>query len=438
MFGGLASGTQVSNGGVDIISAGGIASGTVLNSGAREKVDSLGTASGSVIGNGGRETLLFGGTAKHVVVNSGGRQTVFAGGAANTTTINNGGAVFVDDDVVAVGDVVNGGGTLFLFAGGVDSTTTVSSGGQEVLFSGPFGSNVVAKAGASIVDSGALVFTNAGRVVFAGNLSGGGTVTEAGSGTLVLATLASAFSGTATMSVGTLELFNGITAGSGTILFAGSGTKLKIDGTLMPRNTISGFTTGQVINLASILSAAGETASDTGTTLTIKNSSGTALAKLTIAGTHTTSSFSLSADPVSGIDIRGPVATTTAASAGCDTVAAGMAIVGNLPQLASNEHVAAASGNATLHGGLVFPSPPAIANSGGGVWLEVPGVPAATANFNLATSPEIAFGSMPRDASTIPRIPSFTHPRWARRTARQPTIVAVTPKCSGVTTGQNP
>src|SRR5437588_8657239 len=76
----------------------------------------------------------------------------------------------------------------------------------------------------------------------------------------------------------------------------------------MPTNVISGFTTGEVINLAGIPFTSGDTATYSGTTLTIKNSGGTVLAKLTIAGSHTTSSFSLSADPVSGLDVNDPVA----------------------------------------------------------------------------------------------------------------------------------
>jgi len=60
----------------------------------------------------------------------------------------------------------------------------------------------------------------------------------------------------------------------------------------MPTNVISGFTTGEVINLAGIAFTSGDTATYSGTTLTIKNSAGTVLAKLTIAGTHATSSFS--------------------------------------------------------------------------------------------------------------------------------------------------
>lgn len=85
-------------------------------------------------------------------------------------------------------------------------------------------------------------------------------MTEARSGTLVLRGNLTAFCGTETIRSGTLELASGGAAGSGRILFAGSGTKLKIDGTVMPTNVISGFTTCEVINLAGIPFTSGDTA----------------------------------------------------------------------------------------------------------------------------------------------------------------------------------
>src|SRR6202030_3048090 len=142
------------------------------------------------------------------------------------------------------------------------------------------------------------VFTNAGTTTFAGTLSGGGSVTEAGTGTLVLHGNPGAFSGTETISRGALELTSGGAAGKGTIRFGGSGTNLKIDGTVMPTNVISGFTTGQVINLAGIPSAAGDTATYSGTTLTVKTSGGTALAKLTLTGVPASATFSVTSDTV--------------------------------------------------------------------------------------------------------------------------------------------
>ena len=312
--GGVAAGTIVKNGGEQVVSSGGLATSAVVSSGGIEKLlgdvassGPPGEAIGTIVSSGGEQLVSSGGLASGTVVRNGGVEDVLSGGQASGTVVSSNGVEFVFSSGVAIGTTVSSGGIEYVFSGGKASGTVVSSGGQEVLFAGAIGSNVVAKAGAAVVDSGALVFTNAGTAIFAGSLSGGGRVTEAGSGTLVLRGNASTFSGTETIKRGTLELTSGGAAGGGTIVFAGSGATLKIDGTTMPANVISGFTLGEVINLAGIAFNSSDSATYGGTMLTIQNG-GTELAQLTLAGSYTSSDFTVSADPAGGIDIKDPPA----------------------------------------------------------------------------------------------------------------------------------
>lgn len=96
------------------------------------------------------------------------------------------------------------------------------------------------------------MFHQYGTATFDGTLSGPGTLTEAGSGTLVVRGNERAFSGTERMFAGTLELTSAGAAGSASILFAGPDTTLRIDGEAIPTNPISGFVAGDTIDLAGI------------------------------------------------------------------------------------------------------------------------------------------------------------------------------------------
>ena len=89
---------------------------------------------------------------------------------------------------------------------------------------------------------------------FAGNLSGLGTLALQGGGTLVMRG-GDGFGGTVILGGGTFDLTSATAVGSGPIDFgqgvAGVAT-LQIDGTVMPRNTISGFGLGDIIDLAGV------------------------------------------------------------------------------------------------------------------------------------------------------------------------------------------
>jgi len=80
-----------------------------------------------------------------------------------------------------------------------------------------------------------------------------GMVEVYGGGTLDLDNAANPYSGGTVVAVGsTLEIGVAGAAGSGAISFFGIGNTLKIDGTVMPTNTIDDFVDGETVDLASI------------------------------------------------------------------------------------------------------------------------------------------------------------------------------------------
>ena len=102
-----------------------------------------------------------------------------------------------------------GAGTLILtgndtYTGG----TTISNGILQLGNLGTTGAIV-----GNVTDNGALVFEHTDNVVFSGTVSGSGSLTQAGTGTLILAGN-NTYTGGSTISSGNLQLGNGGTAGS--------------------------------------------------------------------------------------------------------------------------------------------------------------------------------------------------------------------------------
>ena len=87
-------------------------------------------------------------------------------------------------------------------------TTSISAGTLQIGNGGTSGSIA-----GNVVDNAALAFDRSDSPIFAGVISGTGTVTQAGSGTLVL-TGTNTYGGGTTISAGTLQIGNGGTSGS--------------------------------------------------------------------------------------------------------------------------------------------------------------------------------------------------------------------------------
>ena len=212
--------------------------------------------------NGTFGTIITGAT---IVVSSGQTSnglTVFAG---TTLDVASGGSV---------SDIVLSGGALLVEAGGNADRTIVDSGGVADIFGSDFGTTVnsggvetVESGGSSVfttVSAGALDVISAGGASFGTLLLGSGqqgTAIIQGAGTIggkigILGIAAQQLVyGTAVDTVingGVLVLEIGGSLGQGAVSFAGSAGDLRIEGNLLPTNTISAFSPGDQIDLDAV------------------------------------------------------------------------------------------------------------------------------------------------------------------------------------------
>src|SRR5262249_27746473 len=139
-------------------------------------------------------------------------------------------------------------GMLELFGAG---TQFVVSGPQTMFFS----MTVDGSLSGTTVDNGSLIFDLSSaapaKTTFTANLTGSGALVIEG-GTLVMRG-GNTFTGGVMISGGTLELSSAGAVGTGAIaLVSGFSDALRIDGTSMPTNIISGFAPGDTIDLASV------------------------------------------------------------------------------------------------------------------------------------------------------------------------------------------
>jgi autotransporter passenger strand-loop-strand repeat protein len=258
-----------------------------MSDGGEQDVFSGGTAI-NIFGNDSEQNVFFGGLAVNATFTSDSTQDVF-GVASNTTLsastqeVESGGPaigtlVLLGDDFgfptsgqqfvqgVAISTTLGNSGTLELDFGTAINTVVGSGGGL-------FGNGTLA---GSLLDNGVVSFEAVGNTSF--TLSGSGTFEIDGGEAVVNA---AGFTGSVTVSFATLQLVGGALAGSrpiaigqdGTLELTGpgvagsrpislvdTGAVVRIDGTSMPTNTISGFSAGDVIDLADVAFVAGASA----------------------------------------------------------------------------------------------------------------------------------------------------------------------------------
>ena len=177
--------------------------------------------------------------------------------------------------------IVEGAGTEFITINGNGSSNITAGSGTDTISISGTGSNTVA--------------TGSGNEVL--SIAGGGSLNIAGT-----------FLGSASIGANsTLEL--GGPASGGAITFAGSDGTLKIDGTTMPTNVISGFAVGDTIDLAGVsyvnyVSGGGVAVlSSAGNVLNVTELGATYQLDLDPSQNFTSQTFILSPDGNGGTDI---------------------------------------------------------------------------------------------------------------------------------------
>ena len=176
---------------------------TVINSGVLQigSTANLGSASNAIVFNGGTLRTSGGLTeARNVTLNAGGGTldlplpATFSGvfsGTGNLTKSGGGAMLILSNDNTYTG------------------TTTISAGTLQVGDGGTTGS----LASSAIANSTALAFNRSDNSSYAGVISGSGTLSKLGAGTLTL-TGANTYTGATTVSAGALQIGNGGTSGS--------------------------------------------------------------------------------------------------------------------------------------------------------------------------------------------------------------------------------
>jgi autotransporter passenger strand-loop-strand repeat protein len=272
---GTASATTI-NAGSQTVGSGGVASATRINSGASETILSGGSVVSALISGGsqqvsgvasavkiddGTQTVGSGGVASGTVVNSTGSESI-SGGVAQSTTINAGGSATVLRGGLANATTINSGGNLTVSADGLVSATTVNSSGGVTILSGGSASGVTINAGGFVT------------------VSSGGTTDSAlirGSDSL-------------------LVLLSGAVV-SNEVAFAGSGGTLAIGANGSNGYVVSGFVTGDIVDLTNLPFDSGGTATlAANNVLNVVEQSGSATLNLDPAQNFDGFVFGLTAD----------------------------------------------------------------------------------------------------------------------------------------------
>lgn len=194
--------------------------------------------------------------------------------------VDNGLLIFARSDNVTFGGVISGSGRLQLggifTSGTVILTATNTYGGDTTISSGMLqigagGTNgAIASQSVSIAGGGTLAFDRSDTLTYGGVISGAGNMSQTGTGMLVLNGTSGGFTGSTTISAGTLEV--GDASHSSATL--GGNVSVSSGATLMGHGTIGGNVTSsgtvQPGGTIGIMTVAGNYTQNPGSTLTIE------------------------------------------------------------------------------------------------------------------------------------------------------------------------
>ncbi|RDL47226.1 Extracellular serine protease [Ensifer sp. M14] len=222
--------------------------------------NATGTFSGAINGtggisvNGGTQVLTGANTfTGSAVTNTGATLQIGDGGAAGSIVsdvFNNGAVVFNRSGNLTYGGSITGDGTFSQIGAGTltltaDSSTdgAVTIGAGSTLQLGNGGTTGWVGGTGSIANNGALVYNRSNDVIYAGAVSGNGTLTQAGTGKLTLTGDNSLFNGATSVTSGTTyvngKIGGNVNVGTGGTL-GGSGEiggDVTVDGTLSAGNS---------------------------------------------------------------------------------------------------------------------------------------------------------------------------------------------------------
>ncbi len=191
--------------------------------------------------------------------------------------------------------IVNSGNLTLSGTNSYTGGTTINGGTLQLGSGGTTGS-IVSTPTTTITNNGVLAFNRSDNVAFGAIISGTGGVTQAGTGITTLTNAGNNFSGTVTVSNGTLQMVPGVQLGNGAVpLVANAGT-FDLNGTSTTIGSLNGAAAGVIDNV----SAGGAATLTTGSLSvdatfagTIKNTTGTialvknGTANLTLSGSST-------------------------------------------------------------------------------------------------------------------------------------------------------
>ena len=209
-FSGTISGTGglTLDGGTETLSGANSYSGmTTISSGTLAISGAGGLSSGnSVTNNGTLDLSAISPTATITLASLSGSGQVILG--AENLNLANASGTF-SGTISGSGQLIVSGGVEVLAGANSFTGGTLISGGTLQIGSGSLTGSVMG----NIIDNGILAFDPAGNYVFAGTVSGAGSVQQTGLGTTIL-TAADPYTGGTTITSGTLQLGNGSAAGS--------------------------------------------------------------------------------------------------------------------------------------------------------------------------------------------------------------------------------
>jgi fibronectin-binding autotransporter adhesin len=195
--------------------------GTILSVGTLQLANSSALGSGGLAVNGG--TLDLGGFSPSVGALSGAGLVISSSGTASLATNYSGTSIFAATMDSSVNLLQQGPGTLIV-AGTCNGMATVSTGVLQIGDGGANG-NITG----DIVTNGAVVFRHSDTYTYAGQITGTGTLSQAGSGILILTNTGNVQGNTA-LAAGELSVSSNSNLGPG-ISF--SGGLLQVTGTAM-------------------------------------------------------------------------------------------------------------------------------------------------------------------------------------------------------------